>query len=51
MVRPAVSSVTVSRSHGDTPRDSLGTGVERYSQLIVQVADPDAAVKLIQSAL
>jgi hypothetical protein len=24
---------------------------ERYSQLIVEVADPDAAVKLIQSAL
>lgn len=24
---------------------------ERYSQLIVEVADPDAAIKLIQSAL
>ncbi|HEV2398575.1 MAG TPA: hypothetical protein VGS27_16645 [Candidatus Sulfotelmatobacter sp.] len=24
---------------------------ERYSELIVEVADPDAAVKLIQSAL
>jgi len=24
---------------------------ERYNQLIVEVADPDAAVKLIQSAL
>ncbi|HEY2496513.1 MAG TPA: hypothetical protein VGK24_05545 [Candidatus Angelobacter sp.] len=37
--------------HDPVKTISIDLHDERYSQLIVEVADPDAAVKLIQSAL